>query len=73
MSVTWLCDVSIDFVDAVLKAHGRVDVQVIDGLLPRPAKRVNAGVEHQTERSNKVVRVIANQLYRKDKVFNCKI
>ena len=61
-TVTWLCDVSVNFVNAILKTHGSVDVKVINGFLTRPPKRVNSGVENQTEGTNEVVRVIADQL-----------
>ena len=44
LGITWLGDVSVDLVDAVRQAQGRVDVEVVDGLLPGPAQRVYTSV-----------------------------
>ena len=55
---TWFRDVSVDLVDAVGQAQGRVDVEVVDGLLPGPAQRVDASVQDQAKGTNQVVGVV---------------
>ena len=44
-------DVAVDFRLVVGRRVGRVGVQVVDRLAPRPAHRVDAGIDHQARRA----------------------